>query len=135
MLIDAEPLIALLDANDQHHSVCVAVIRTLPNETLFTTWLCFTEAIYLLGEEGGYRYQERLWQLRHEGTLSLLELTSAEGDLMDAFMEQYQNVPMDVADASLVAIAESRGLRRLFTVDSDYYIYRLSDGSMLEIVR
>ena len=65
----------------------------------------------------------------------LLDLTLAETDRMDALMSQYTNVPMDLADASLVAIAESRGNARLFTLDSDFYIYRLADSSVLEIVR
>ncbi len=135
MLTDTGPLIALLDENDRNHSSCVAVVRSLPNQPLLTTWLCFTEAIYFLGEEGGYRFQERLWKLRRDGILTLLELTSADGDHMDALMAQYQNVPMDAADASLIAVAESRGFRRLFAIDSDFYFYRLADGSVLEVVR
>jgi predicted nucleic acid-binding protein len=107
----------------------------LPNEPLLTTWLCFTEAIYFLGEEGGYPLQERLWKLRRDGILTLLELTPTEGDRMDTLMATYQNVPMDAADASLVAVAESRGFRHLFTIDSDFHIYRLADGSVLEVVR
>lgn len=50
-------------------------------------------------------------------------------------MERYRNVPMDLADASTVAVAESLSLRRVFAVDSDFYIYRLADGSALEVVR
>ena len=42
---------------------------------------------------------------------------------------------MDLADASLVAVAEGRSLRRVFTVDNDFYVYRLSDGSALEVMR
>ena len=49
-------------------------------------------------------------------------------------MQIYQNVPMDLADASLVAVADSRKIRRLFTLDGDFYIYRLADGSVLEAV-
>jgi len=65
----------------------------------------------------------------------LLELTDVEGDLMDSLMAEYRNVPMDAADASLVAVAQSRSFRRLFTLDSDFYIYRLADGSVLEVFR
>lgn len=90
--------------------------------------------MYLLGEAGGYRYQERLWQMRRSGRLQLLELTETETDRTKALMTQYRNVPMDLADASLVAIADSRNFRRLFTVDSDFYIYRLANGSMREVV-
>ncbi|MCG3163996.1 MAG: hypothetical protein JMDDDDMK_05455 [Acidobacteria bacterium] len=54
---------------------------------------------------------------------------------MRALMAQYADTPMDLADASLVAAAESLALRRVFTLDDDFYIYRLADGSTLEIVR
>ncbi len=135
MLADTGPLIALLDDDDKHHASCLAVLQSLPNAPLWTTWPCFTEGLYLLDNLGGYRYQERLWRMRQEGRLILLDITEAEADRMDALMKLYQNVPMDLADASLVAIAESRGIRRLFTIDSDFYIYRLADGSVLEVVR
>ena len=41
---------------------------------------------------------------------------------------------MDLADASLVVVVESRTLRRVFTTDPDFYVYRLADGSALEVV-
>lgn len=53
---------------------------------------------------------------------------------MAALMEKYQDTSMDLADASLVAVAESRALRQIFTLDSDFRIYRLRDGSMLEVI-
>ena len=135
MLTDTGPLIALLDSNDRHHDLCVNVVRGLPNQILETTWLCFTEAVYLLRQEGGYRFQERLWKLRRDGMLALLDISAAEADLMDVLMSRYQNVPMDAADASLVAIAQNRGIDRLFTIDTDFLIYLLEDGSVLEMVR
>ena len=91
--------------------------------------------MYFLYEIGGFRYQERLWAMRRANRLTLLEITSAEADRMDALMTQYSNIPMDLADASLVAVAEERKIRRLFTIDGDFYIYRLTDGSMLEVIR
>jgi predicted nucleic acid-binding protein len=91
--------------------------------------------MYLLHLVGGHRYQDSLWQWRRDGRLVLLDVTQAEVDRMDVLMAQYQNVPMDLADASLVAVAESRSYRRLFTLDSDFYIYRLAGGSVLEVLR
>ena len=90
--------------------------------------------MYLMDGLGGYRYQDRLWRLRRDGRLGLLDISETEADRMDVLMKQYHNVPMDLADASLVAVAEHRGLRRLFTMDSDFYIYRLADGSVLDVV-
>jgi len=134
-LTDTGPLVALLDDDDDHHAVCLAVAKTLPSGPLLTTWPCYTEAMYLLGEAEGYRYQDRLWQMRSAGRLQLIELTVTETDRMALLMAQYRNVPMDLADASLVVAAESRGIRRLFTIDGDFFIYRLADGSVLEPVR
>ena len=135
ILTDTGPLVALLDEGDPYHDQCVAALNRLPAEPLLTTWVCFTEAMYLLGEVGGYRYQEALWNLRKTGRLTLHTPTPAETDRMTALMEQYRDTPMDLADASLVAVAESHSLRRVFTVDADFHIYRLVDGAALEVIR
>ncbi len=134
MLTDTGSLVAIMDEGEPHHSACLSVVRSLPPGPLQTTWPCFTEAMYLLDSFGGYRLQSRLWRARNEGKILLLDITSAEADRMNILMAKYVNVQMDLADASLVALAESRGIRRLFTIDSDFYIYRLADGSVLEIV-
>ena len=134
ILTDTGPLVALLDKDDVHHAACVAASKRLPSGPLLTTWPCFTEAMYLLGEVGSYRYQAELWKLRQTGRLVLHDLMPAEVDYMVRLMEKYQDAPMDLADASLIAVAESRMLHRVLTLDSHFRIYRLSDGAMLEVV-
>ncbi len=134
MLTDTGPLVALLDADDPHHKSCVAAAARLPAAPLVTTWPCFTEAMYLLGEVGGFRYQEQLWKLRSKGRLRLYEITAAEADRMAVLMEKYRDLPMDLADASLVAAAESQSLRQVFTIDGDFHIYRLAGGAALQIL-
>jgi uncharacterized protein len=52
-LTDTGPLVALLDADDPYRVACVAVAERLPSGPLLTTWVCFTEAMYLLGAVGG----------------------------------------------------------------------------------
>ena len=49
-------------------------------------------------------------------------------------MGKYRDKPMDLADASIAAAAEQLGTRRVFTLDSDFRVYRLADGSSFEIV-
>lgn len=49
-------------------------------------------------------------------------------------MDRYRDVPMDLADASLVAIAEVLNQRQIFTLDRDFYIYRLCGNQSFEIV-
>ena len=133
-LTDTGPLVALLDRDDLNHGVCVAASEHLPSGPLVTTWPCFTEAMYLLGEVGGYRYQAELWRLQTTQRLLLHDLTAPEVARMAFLMERYSDTPMDLADASLVVAAESRGMRRIFTLDSDFYVYRLADGAALEVV-
>lgn len=53
---------------------------------------------------------------------------------MAALMSKYRDRPMDLADASLMAAAEHLGLHRVFSIDSDFRIYQLPDGSALELV-
>ena len=62
----------------------------------------------------------------------LLDFTFGEVDRMALFMAKYHDRPMDLADASLVVAAERLGARRIFTLDRDFHVYRLSDGTALE---
>ena len=50
-------------------------------------------------------------------------------------MEQYQTVPMDLADASLVSLAELYGVRQIITLDKDFFIYRINDQDSFEVIR
>ena len=134
ILTDTGPLIALLDKRDNQHRRCLDVIGTLPAEPMLTTWPCFTEAMHILGAVGGYRYQAVLWKWVQEMKLELHDPALSEIRTMNDLMKTYQDTPMDLADASLVALAEHGKMKRIFTVDSDFYIYRLSDGSALEVI-
>jgi predicted nucleic acid-binding protein len=99
-----------------------------------TTWPCFMEAMYLVFQAGGYPAQAELWRWWTAGRLSLHDVMGNEIDRMAALMDKYKDRPMDLADASVVAAAERLGLQRIFTLDSDFYIDRLADGSALECI-
>jgi uncharacterized protein len=135
ILTDTGPLVALLDADDSSHVACKAAAKRLPAGPLLTTLPCFTEAMHLLGAVGGHRYQAMPWALWQTERLISHDLTAAELRRTVALMEQYADTPMDLADASLLAVAESRALQRIFTLDSDFYFYRLANGSTLEVIR
>ena len=135
ILTDASALVALLHVRDAHHQESVAIMSRLSSESMVTTWACFTEAMHILGDYGGYTYQSALWGLRTSGRLALHNHEPEDIDRMAALMTQYRDTPMDLADASLIATAESLDLRQVFTFDSDFYIYRLADGNGLDIIR
>ena len=134
ILVDTGPLVALHDADDADHETCVKVLKQSPVEPLLTTWICFTEAMYLLGNAGGHRHQSALCRLYSTERLILHDLTRTEATRMEALMAKYHDTPMDLADASLIVAAESLGFHRIFTLDSDFYVYRLADGSALEVI-
>ena len=124
ILTDAGPLIALIDRGEADHERCVAALAHV-TAPLVTTWPAFTEAMYLLGEAAAWRGQEALWSMIERGELQIADTSAAAPARMRALMETYRDLPMDLADASLVALAEERGLNRIFTLDSDFRVYRL----------
>lgn len=58
----------------------------------------------------------------------------AECERMKVLMEKYKDLPMDLADASLVAVAESQKIKRIFTLDSDFFVYRLYDKDAFDVI-
>lgn len=131
-LVDAGPLVALLDRDEPDHERCRDVVRSLSGP-LLTTWPAFTEAMYLLGS-AGWPAQEGLWRLVLRGDLALAESTKTQLERARVLMEKYRDVPMDLADATLVAVAETRHLHRIFTLDRDFRTYRLEGRRAFEIV-
>jgi predicted nucleic acid-binding protein len=81
-----------------------------------------TEAMFILGKVAGWPAQDSLWRLLDRGQLRMIELSVTDQRRMHELMEKYRDVPMDLADASLVAAAEAMGMRRVFTLDSDFRI-------------
>lgn len=132
-LVDAGPLIALLRRRDEHHLRCTAAIKRL-SAPLVTTWPAFTEAMYRLGQVSGWPAQDLLWGQAVRGELLLAELAPDAQRRSRALMQRYAGLPMDLADATLVALAEERGFRRIFTLDSDFYVYRLANGRQMDVV-
>jgi uncharacterized protein len=132
-LTDAGPLIAIIDADEPDHAPCVDALNrlTIP---LVTTWPAFTEAMYLLARAGGTRAQQALWRLMRTDRLVVADLSPSAIDRSARLMDQYADRPMDLADATLVALAEERGDRRIFTLDSDFQIYRFRGGQRFETV-
>jgi predicted nucleic acid-binding protein len=133
ILTDAGPLIALIDRRDAEHLRCVAAARELVGPML-STWPALTEAMYLLGAGSGWRGQEPLWRMVRGGQLVLAEMTATMLARIPALMERYSELPMDLADASLVALAEAERLGKVFTLDSDFHVYRLPNGDAFEVV-
>lgn len=131
---DTGPLVALIDWDDPYHRACVAALDEIPAEALLTTWPCFTEAMYLLGRAGGLLAQDALWGYLTDGLVTLHVSGAGEWLRMRVLMHQYEDTPMDLADASLVAAAEREGLRGIFTVDGHFRAYRIEGTHAFEVM-
>jgi predicted nucleic acid-binding protein len=90
--------------------------------------------MYLIYQIGGWLLQLNLWQYIEEGILQIHSSPEIEQKRMRLLMEQYRDTPMDLADASLVATAEALHLTRIFTLDSDFYVYRINNTDMFEVL-
>jgi predicted nucleic acid-binding protein len=132
-LTDAGPLVALIDADEVDHLRCQETLAQL-SLPLITTWPAFTEAMYLLGRAAGWHGQEPLWRMTLREDLLVAQPSTAAVRRSARLMERYADRPMDLADATLVALAEERQLKRIFTLDADFHIYRLHGQKAFEIV-
>jgi hypothetical protein len=132
ILVDAGPLVALIDRGEQDHERCVKALSSL-DAPMVTTWPALTEAMYLLGSAGGWQAQEALWKLLERGDLQLVPLDDSLLARARALMTKYRDLPMDLADASLVAVAEALGLTRVFTLDGDFKVYRWKGKRRFEL--
>ena len=133
ILTDTGPIVALLDKNDPNHSRCLLTAKMLSTGALVTTLPCFTEAMYFLAKEGGYSGQRRLWAMRATGKLIIHAWSEAELERMNVLVELYKDTPMDFADASLVATAESLGVSEVFTIDRHFYAYRIHSRTPFKV--
>ncbi|SPF53983.1 putative nucleic acid-binding protein, contains PIN domain [Candidatus Sulfopaludibacter sp. SbA4] len=133
-LVDAGPLIALIDRGQGDlHRVCVTASSAISGP-LLTTWPCLTEAMHFLGNLRGWTGQEALWRFVDRGALRIHAPTESEALRMRALMQTYADTPMDLADASLVAVAEALRLYRIFTLDRDFRVYRINGVTPFEVV-
>jgi uncharacterized protein len=90
--------------------------------------------MHLLYRDVGTSAQADLWRWRGGGSLALFDLTLQDADRMASLMAKYADLPMDLADASLIAAAETLGERQIFTLDQHFHIYRFNDGSPVDVV-
>jgi predicted nucleic acid-binding protein len=122
VLVDAGPLVALIDRADPEHDTCTRTLRAL-RDPLVTVWPAFTEAMYLL--RGSWQGQKALWSRLETDALTLVSLDRSDAARMRELMEKFRDLPMDLADAALVRVAEREALTRVFTLDRTHFsIYR-----------
>jgi predicted nucleic acid-binding protein len=132
VLIDTGPIVALLREDDLAHDDCAELVRELPLP-LITCWAVLAEAAWLL-------------RTIHDGLPRLLELLESnvircdELDLrvprwMIASSKKYADLSPQLADLSLLYLAEREGLRDIFTLDRrDFTVYRTTEDKPFNLL-
>ena len=111
--VDAGFLYALLDKSDAWHARAVAAAPTVA-EGWVTTWPALTEATHLMTRRLGSRFAQALIDEVADGGLLAWNMPAEQIKRIPTMMQRYVNLPMDLADASLVLLAEQAQLLPLF---------------------
>jgi predicted nucleic acid-binding protein len=129
VLLDTGPLVALLAADDAQHEACVEQLHSL-TPPLVTSWPVLVEADWLLRHSPVAIQQMMAWI--HTGTIQILPLTEEAIPWMATFLRRYRKLKPQIADASLVYLAERHDIRTIFTLDRrDFSVYRFGRNQRL----
>ncbi len=132
VLVDAGPLVAIASPRDQYHSVCVAQIQDV-RPPMITSWAVVAEATWLLRREADSL--ENLCKMARE---SWLELPALGIDMLiwfGSFFKRYAKMAPQLADATLVYLAEHLDTDQVFTVDHrDFSIYRIGKNRAFRLL-
>ncbi len=127
ILVDAGPLIALVDRSDKHHRRVTSYLRRFDG-VLLTTWPVMAEACHFMPEHT----QIAFLRWAEAGGLGVMEMDHSALATLADWKEKYADLPMDLADASLVWLAQQTGVLGILTIDlKDFAVYRLPNGKAL----
>lgn len=128
LIADSGAIYALYDARDRHHT---AVARVIANETgaIIVPMAILAEIDYLLRVRLGNRAVARFLEGIAAGGFSLEPFTIQDLGRCQMLLKTYADLDLGLADASVIASAERRGVRRILTVDvRDFRAVQSADG-------
>lgn len=121
VLLDTGPLVTFLASGLRHHAWIIEQWKQL-HPPLLTCEPVLTEAAFLLKRES--QQADPIFALLERGVIRIgLSVQEEQTDLR-ALMRRYRNRPMSLADARLVRLSEIHATAEVFTLDSDFRIYR-----------
>jgi predicted nucleic acid-binding protein len=123
--IDTGYIYALIDPKDAWHSRAASLSNTAIEDGWITTWPVLTEASHLLTQRMGVKFAAGLLDDVAEGSIALWNPPADGASRLAALMRKHASLPMDLADASLVLLAEHLGHGRILSTDlRDFGAYR-----------
>jgi hypothetical protein len=132
VLVDTGPIVAILSETDEHHEACVAQLSRIKGP-LFTCWPVVTEVAWLLRDY--HRAIARLLSSCDGKPFSLAALDAADLAGIAAILTRYRDLGVQLADASLVHLANREGIETMFTLDRrDFGVLRLARGKKFRLI-
>lgn len=116
ILTDTAFWLALANPRDHHHGRAAAWLDAI-DEPLITTWTVVTETSYLLLHRLGPESHIKFLESAAAGGFEVLTLPVEALQRVAELMRKNRDLPMDLADASLVLAAEQLGHGRILSTD------------------
>jgi predicted nucleic acid-binding protein len=130
-IVDTGPLVAFFDRAEQHHRWVAERIEEL-DAPLLVSEPVLAEAMYLLGRHS--RAQDALFELLQNGALSVAFQISEHVGALRKLLQKYRDIPMSLADACIVRMAEIYDRHAVLTLDSDFLVYRKHGRASLTLI-
>lgn len=131
VLLDTGPLVSFLAAGLEHTAWVQAQWSRMPPPML-TCEPVLTEAAFLLNREGVD--PDAVFELLHRKIIRVALRVDDEQVALRTLMRRYRNRPMSLADACLVRLSELHPGGRVFTLDSDFLIYRRHGNKVIPVL-
>jgi predicted nucleic acid-binding protein len=128
-LIDANAIVAIIDARDRSHQRCREALEAM-RIPLATSAAVLAETFHLLDAHE----VDSAWRFLTSGMVALLPIGNADAPDLQHLMLKYADRPMDFADATLVRLAEREGLTTILTVDRDFEVYRIGGRKAFRVL-
>lgn len=132
IIVDTGFWLALGNRSDKYHDVANLYLDSL-SERLITTHPVITETCYLLLDRLGNYAQCKFVANVAAGAFDVFDLDIHDYRRIEELMQKYRDLPMDLADASLIVLAEHLGHGRILSTDlRDFNIYRWNNQNPFE---
>lgn len=120
LIVDAGPLYAAAARRDRNHQRSVALLTNAPRPLLVPA-LVVTEVAYLLGDRIGPHAELAFARSLARGELLVEPVLDSDWPRIADLTDEYQDLPLGIVDASVVAFAERRGLDTIATLDHRHF--------------
>ena len=120
-IIDSGVLLALFDRSDKYHFNAVEFLKSYKGK-LLTSWAVITEVSHML--DFNLQVQIDFLKWCELGGIEVYNISQDELCNIRVMMEKYSDIPMDLADGTLMYIANKEKIKNIVSIDSDFDIYR-----------